>query len=380
MDHNRFDDLTRAMAVAPSRRQFVKTVLGGIAGGLLASLGLGQAQAGGGNNDCAKFCAQVFGANTPEADKCTSDAAHGQGLCYECGPKSDHTKTLCGKTCVNTKTDTANCGSCGHTCTAPANGSVTCTSGSCVSTCNAGYKLCNGSCIPNDQCCGGCPTGQTCCNGTTCVNTSTDTSNCGSCGHTCTAPANGSVTCTSGSCVSTCNAGYKLCNGSCIPNDQCCGGCPAGQTCCNGTTCVNANTDPANCGACGHTCTAPANASATCSGGNCGFTCNAGYKLCNGSCIANDQCCGGCPAGKICCNGVCSDSDCPCGRVKISNGTCVTPCNGFGDCPGSRCAEDISGQSYCWQGEFTFDDTCSDDSGCAQGYFCYFFGNCIQAL
>jgi len=311
MDHNRFDDLTRAMAVAPSRRQFVKTVLGGIAGGLLASLGLGQAQAGGGNNDCAKFCAQVFGANTPEADKCTSDAAHGQGLCYECGPKSDHTKTLCGKTCVNTKTDTANCGSCGHTCTAP---------------------------------------------------------------------ANGSVTCTSGSCVSTCNAGYKLCNGSCIPNDQCCGGCPAGQTCCNGTTCVNANTDPANCGACGHTCTAPANASATCSGGNCGFTCNAGYKLCNGSCIANDQCCGGCPAGKICCNGVCSDSDCPCGRVKISNGTCVTPCNGFGDCPGSRCAEDISGQSYCWQGEFTFDDTCSDDSGCAQGYFCYFFGNCIQAL
>jgi len=34
----------------------------------------------------------------------------------------------------------------------------------------------------------------------------------------------------------------------------------------------------AHCGACGHACSAPANATATCSEGTCGFTCNEGYE------------------------------------------------------------------------------------------------------
>jgi hypothetical protein len=45
MDPHRFDDLTRALATTPSRRQFLKTLAGGAAGGLLAFLGVGEAAA-----------------------------------------------------------------------------------------------------------------------------------------------------------------------------------------------------------------------------------------------------------------------------------------------------------------------------------------------
>src|SRR5690242_92327 len=45
MDHDRFDDLTRALATTRSRRQFLKTLAGGAAGGLLALLGVGEAVA-----------------------------------------------------------------------------------------------------------------------------------------------------------------------------------------------------------------------------------------------------------------------------------------------------------------------------------------------
>ena len=125
MNHNRFDDLTRALAGSTSRRQALKL----LGGGLLAALVPGAALAkGGGNSACTNFCAQVFGANKREAGKCTSEAAKGKGLCYTCGPKSDGTQRLCGTTCISS--------------TEPCNG-----------ICPGGSKLCNGTCIPDDQCC-----------------------------------------------------------------------------------------------------------------------------------------------------------------------------------------------------------------------------------
>src|SRR5439155_6204908 len=44
---------------------------------------------GRGNSDCAHFCQQV----PPGASrgKCVSDAAHGTGLCFQCGPKKPPT-------------------------------------------------------------------------------------------------------------------------------------------------------------------------------------------------------------------------------------------------------------------------------------------------
>src|SRR5206468_379691 len=86
MDHDRFDALTRALATTTTRRQFLKTLAATTLGGLLGLSGLGTSLAK--NKACAQFCASVFGAHTPAAEQCTSDAAHGRGLCYTCGPAS----------------------------------------------------------------------------------------------------------------------------------------------------------------------------------------------------------------------------------------------------------------------------------------------------
>jgi hypothetical protein len=89
MDATRFDRLTRALATSTSRRQALRRIGGTLGGAALASWPLGKALAkGGGNSECAHFCAQIFGADTPAAGQCTSDAAHGTGLCYSCGPAS----------------------------------------------------------------------------------------------------------------------------------------------------------------------------------------------------------------------------------------------------------------------------------------------------
>src|SRR6516225_2939408 len=62
-------------------------------------------------------------------------------------------------------------------------------------------------------------------------------------------------------------------------NVVCCSG-----TCCSGQ-CFNTSTDPNHCGACNNVCPAPANGSATCTSGVCGFTCNSGFANCNNSCV-----------------------------------------------------------------------------------------------
>jgi hypothetical protein len=54
---------------------------------------------------------------------------------------------------------------------------------------------------------------------------------------------------------------------------------------------VDYQTDLKNCGSCGNVCTAPANGVATCTAGNCGFTCNAGFKPCGAACIPTASCC-----------------------------------------------------------------------------------------
>ena len=56
-----------------------------------------------------------------------------------------------------------------------------------------------------------CPARQTLC-GDTCVDTSSDMSNCGSCGTACMAPAHAMPTCMSGACRFTCESGYGDCD------------------------------------------------------------------------------------------------------------------------------------------------------------------------
>jgi hypothetical protein len=158
---------------------------------------------------------------------------------------------LCGKSCVNTATDSDHCGNCNIAC----RGAAICRQGTC--TCPGGASYCNGNC----------------------VSTQTSAANCGACGIACPP----GVACIQGSCSVECPDGFIACENSCfdpmITKNHCglcnqeCGGdlvcqngqcvCPAGLTACAGT-CRDITLDVNNCGGCGKTCDAGA-----CRGGSC---------------------------------------------------------------------------------------------------------------
>src|SRR5947208_3338442 len=126
MESNIFDEVTKAIATATSRRQALRRIAGIVGGTALAGLFPGLALAD--NSACAHFCASVFGADTPAASQCTSDAAHHTGLCYTCGPASPGgTQPIC----------------------CPQNPDGTCTSYSSATCCGSGQTCQNGACVSN---------------------------------------------------------------------------------------------------------------------------------------------------------------------------------------------------------------------------------------
>ena len=204
MEASNFDELTKALANSPSRRHALKVIVTTSIGGLFGLTGVRTAfgrhradtnvpSGPTGNSNCAKFCAAVFGANTSAAGQCTSDGAHGKGLCRQC--PNVQASAIC---CVR-------------------NTSGFCNGTSAATCCSSGQHCCGGTC---NQCCANsdCTHGNTCGPNHTCV--------CGS-GVGCT----GSTTCL---------------GGSCCPNGQICGNtcCSSAQTCNSGTCCI------ANDGAC----------------------------------------------------------------------------------------------------------------------------------
>jgi hypothetical protein len=81
---NPWDELSKALASGVSRRKALWMFGSALVGTIVMR---GKALADGGSNSaCAHFCAAVFGADTPAAAQCASDAAHMTGLCYSCGP------------------------------------------------------------------------------------------------------------------------------------------------------------------------------------------------------------------------------------------------------------------------------------------------------
>jgi len=194
--------------------------------------------------------------------------------------------TECGGSCVDVKTDRANCGECGKAC---AVGQL-CTDGACRSNCPAGQLVCSGQC----------------------VDTQTDPRHCGGCGVPCAA----GQACAQG-----------LCGATCAPPNTVCGG-----------ACVNTQTDPANCGACGNGCDA-----GVCALGSCRLTCAPPLTECPGAVCADVRSdpnhCGSCAAvcspggvtGATCTLGECGYSSCAAGRSDCdgdrANGCEVTgPC------------------------------------------------------
>ena len=186
-------------------------------------------------------------------------------------------KLQCNGACVDTTTDSSNCGTCGYTCV-------------------SGYSCVQSVCTKEQQvvCQGSTPDGC----GNVCVNFATDRSHCGSCTNVCAV----SDACESGACVppTTCAPGLVDCGGQC----------------------VNILADYDDCGGCGIAC-APSDYCdrGTCTSGSCvpdDSPCNADGQCCSLLC-ASDGLCGCIPSGNSGCN---ADSDCCSGSCDPVMGTC----------------------------------------------------------
>jgi hypothetical protein len=229
--------------------------------------------------------------------------------------------TECNGVCVDTNTDTANCGGCGKAC--------------------AAGKLCTaGACKDN------CPSGQTACNGK-CVDTSSDPANCGMCGTACTTDQ----VCANSSCALQCPSPLTMC----------------------GASCVDLTHDPAHCGDCGTQC-APANTlTAACMSSKCTYdACAVGHSDCDGmranGCEADTGSdimnCGGC--GVVCrpqnvmkaplppsdagtdagiVDAGAPDAGPPCG-IQLDGGN-AGPCPPL---PGTLCSNSVCGYERCQPG------------------------------
>jgi hypothetical protein len=137
--------------------------------------------------------------------------------------------------------DVHNCGECGHDCTKlPGVADATCFQGACRITCESGHAHCSANADDG------------------CEADLTSKDSCGACGNVCAG------VCMNGSCQSTCG-----------PLTDC------------GGSCVDLTVDRDNCGGCGQLCGAPANGSATCDAGQCKLSCDSGYNLESGACIAD---------------------------------------------------------------------------------------------
>src|SRR5436305_4494913 len=98
-----------------------------------------------------------------------------------------------------------------------------------------------------------------------------------------------------------------------------------------------------------------------------GHGCGTNKQCCSGYCDPTTSLCAcqpgtctdtcPCPSGQNCCNGTCSD--CPCGQVKLCDGSCATPCSDpGGSCSGS-CGSGLCGPHLGGPGG----PLCSSDTG-----------------
>jgi hypothetical protein len=208
-------------------------------------------------------------------------------------------QSCCSSSCVDEQNDVNNCGGCDNACTSISNGTVACHDGACaVGACDPGFADCDAN--PAN----GCET-----------NISTSPTNCGACGMVCLLP-NATPACSSGNCtIVQCSAGFANCDG------QDANGCE-----------VNTQTDPNNCGACGHICSI-ANGTAACVAGVCAVaTCNAGWSDCDNNPANGCEAHTGADVNNCgTCGHVCSVAN---GTPACTGGTCaVGACNsGYANC------------------------------------------------
>jgi hypothetical protein len=242
LDAQTFDRVTVEAARRPTRRAALRFFTGTLLSGLLAQRAASSTRA-----------AQIDIAGPPSAG--TLCAA--QGL------------TDCGGVCIDTTADPYNCGACGRACGA----GDTCSGGACVAGAVSETTL--------DACAA---QGLTDC-GWACIDTFSDSANCGACGNSC--PLGGF--CHGGACVSAV--------------------CSSGLVDCGTGYCADLSSDSSHCGACGNSCPL----GGYCAGGTCtGLICLDGLTDCYGRCVdlsSDWSHCGGCEFGCFdgasCVNGQC---------------------------------------------------------------------------
>lgn len=213
---------------------------------------------------------------------------------------------FCGGTCTSLLTDPIHCGRCDISCNF-AHASSVCNNGECaLGMCDPGWGNCNA------QASDGCEQQ---------LNTNT---NCGMCGRACTGQ------------TPNCDARTGTCGN----------GCPAGQTPCD-ASCVDTQTDVANCGACGAACALPHASAMQCSGGQCGVVrCDAGYADCDGvasngceTALGTDENCAGCRMP-------CAAPTPSCNPMTLRcESNCIAPAR---ECPGfAGCIDIQTNENHC---------------------------------
>jgi hypothetical protein len=145
--------------------------------------------------------------------------------------------------------------------------------------------------------------------------------------------------------------------------------CPSSTTLCNGT-CIATSECCGGCGGAQKCCNGRCIAATQC------CVCDTGKQCCDGDCIPLADCCGGCGAN-TCCAGNCVDLmlNGNCGACGvICDETClqgVCTCNsGFGSCPAAcnQCATRLEGGFVCTDGSTT--TVCGSDDACPARSVC----------
>ncbi|MFO0631105.1 MAG: hypothetical protein U0325_36515, partial [Polyangiales bacterium] len=209
----------------------------------------------------------------------------------------------------------------GTTDSSPAAVQALCAGSTTGSTTCPTSRMCNGMCCAEALTCSTsgtceCASGTACGTPVACVDLQSDRYNCGGCGRACSTAQR----CCAGMCVAPSG-------GECPSTTM---RCPVGRTDCTPTTstatCVDTTTSTMHCGACGRPCAVPMNGAATCTGGTCGITCNAGFHDCGGVCVSNSV--------TATCGAACTACSVPANATATCNGSaCGFTCNaGFSDC------------------------------------------------
>jgi len=251
------------------------------------------------NNTMTDGCEANLGTSLPHCGGCgrVCAPANATGACSggACGIAScnaaygDCNRSASDGCEVALLTSASNCGGCGNACSL-ANATAACSMGACaIAACNAGYQDCD-RVVSN-----GCETAVT-----------SDVNHCGACGAACPSQ-NGVPRCGGGVCTLACNPGFGDCDG--VASNGC-------ETDTNGSL--------THCGGCNLACRPP-NATGACSGGACLVArCASGFLDCNGAAAdgcevsaqtdsANCGACGrACASGTACSAGLCvpTNDDC----------------------------------------------------------------------